>query len=91
MPRKSPGSAKPITCRRPSGNSLYSRATPAVMIVDGTGGLARGEQRLVGRKLNVAGDPLEFGKVGLVERAADAERSNGTGRAATEIGTEWIW
>jgi hypothetical protein len=46
--------------------------------------LARREQRLIGRELNLAGDPLKFRKVGLIKRAADAERADGAGRAAAE-------
>jgi hypothetical protein len=41
--------------------------------------LARREQRLAGSEMNVASDPLELRKVGLIERAADAERPHGTG------------
>jgi hypothetical protein len=44
----------------------------------------RREQRLVGSEMNVAGDPLELGKVGLIKRAADAERANGAGRTTAE-------
>ena len=54
--------------------------------VDGTSDLAGGEERLVGRQMNVASDPLELREIGLVERAADAQRADGTGRAAAEIG-----
>jgi hypothetical protein len=46
--------------------------------------LARREQRFVGRQMKMAGDPLELGKIGLVEYAANAERADGTGRAAAE-------
>jgi hypothetical protein len=35
--------------------------------------LARHEQRFVGRKMKMAGDSLELGKIGLIEYAADAE------------------
>ena len=34
--------------------------------------------------MNVAGDPLELREVGLVKRAADAERPHSTGQAAAE-------
>ena len=84
MPRKSPGNAKPITCRRPSGISLYRRATPDDHVVHGTGDLARGEQGLVGRQMNVARHPLELRDVGVIERAADAQRPQCAGRAASE-------
>src|SRR4051812_47435312 len=46
--------------------------------------LARREQRLIRREVNVAGDPLKLRKVALIKRAADAERADGTGRAAAE-------
>jgi hypothetical protein len=46
--------------------------------------LARREQRLAGSEMNVASDPLELREVGLIKRAADAERPHGTGRAAAE-------
>src|SRR5205823_5757801 len=49
--------------------------------------LARREQRLIGSEMTVAGDPLELRKVGLIKRAADAERPDGTGRAAAETCT----
>jgi hypothetical protein len=58
--------------------------------VHGTRDLARREQRLIGSELNVACDSLELCEIGLVERAADAERSDGASRAATEICTIWI-
>jgi hypothetical protein len=38
--------------------------------------------------MDVAGDPFEFDKIDLVERTADAERADGAGRAATEIGAK---
>src|SRR3954465_8105454 len=49
-----------------------------------TCGLARREQRLIGRELDLAGDPLKLREVGLIKRAADAERAYRTGRAAAE-------
>ena len=59
-------------------------------IVDGTSDLACREERLIGGELNMAGDPLELHQIVLVERAADAQRADGTGRAAAEIGAIWI-
>jgi ssDNA-binding replication factor A large subunit len=44
------------------------------------------KKRLVGRQINVTGDPLERGKIGLVEGAADTERPDGASRAAAETG-----
>ena len=54
--------------------------------MNGTGELPCGEKRLVGRQMDVARDPLELREIGLIERAADAERADGAGRAAAETG-----
>jgi hypothetical protein len=53
--------------------------------------VSRGEKRLILRQMSVAGEPFEPAKVGLIEGAAAAERSDGTGRAAAEEGTIQIW
>src|SRR5207247_7889915 len=58
-------------------------------IVDRMRELARREQRLIGSKMGVAGDPLEFRKVCLLKRAADAERADGAGRTAAETSPIW--
>jgi hypothetical protein len=52
----------------------------------GTNDLACREERLIGCELNMAADPLELHQIVLVERAADAQRPDGTGRAAAKIG-----
>ena len=46
--------------------------------------LTRREQRFIGIKMKMAGDPLELRKIGLVQCATDAQRADGAGRASAE-------
>ena len=48
-------------------------------IVDRTSNLTCRKERLVGAELNMTADPFELHQIALVERAADAQRSNRTG------------
>ena len=87
-PEKISGQCKPDHLPSPIGQQLVQARHTRGHVVDGSGGLADGEESLIGSQMDVAGDPFEFGKIGLVERAADAERADGAGRAAAEIGAK---
>jgi len=56
----------------PVGQELVQSCNTRGLVVNGTRELPRDEERLIGRQMDLAGDPF-------VERAADAERSDGAG------------
>ena len=62
---KIPGQCKPDHLPPSIGQQLVQARHTRGHVVDGSGGLADGEESLIGSQMDVAGDPFEFDKIGL--------------------------